>query len=273
MLRPRVLLICIVALVIACQTVPLTNRRQFVLVPESSILSMSYEQYGEFMQQSRVVAGTPEANLVKSVGGNIARAVETYFKQNHMADRLSGYAWEFNLINDTTVNAWCMPGGKVAVYTGILPYAQNEPGLAAIVGHEVAHAVARHANERLSQMLTLQLGGMALGEALASRPAQTRQLAATAFGIGAQVGVILPYSRTQETESDRLGLIFMAMAGYDPNQALTFWQRMADRKTPKPPEFLSTHPADETRIRNLRKYMPEAKRYYRPKQSASKQCR
>lgn len=262
-----------IAVCLACSTVPLTERKQLLLVPSSAVLSTSYEQYAEFMRSHTVVRGTKEAASVETIGRRTQRAVTAYFTQQKEQDRLAGYEWEFNLVEDTSVNAWCMPGGKVAVYTGILPYAEDDTGLSVIIGHEVAHAVARHADERLSQMLALQLGGMALGEALASQPVLTRQIAMTAFGVGAEVGVVLPYSRVQETEADRLGLIFMAMAGYDPRRAVGFWQRMAGRGVAKPPEFLSTHPADETRISNIKKFLPEALDYYNRVEPAARQCR
>ncbi len=177
---------------------------------------------------------------------------------------MAGYAWEFNLVEGEEVNAWAMPGGKVVVYTGILPVAKDESGLATIMGHEIAHAVAKHGDERMSQALLAEMGGLTLSTALAKQPAQTRELYMRVFGVGVQVGALLPYSRTQESEADHLGLIFMAMAGYDPNKAVEFWQRMSQMKGGQaPPEFLSTHPSDETRIRKIKERLPEATQYYR----------
>lgn len=250
--------------IIACSTVPITGRRQLNIVPSSEILSMSYEQYDQFLKQNKVITNTPEARMVERVGQKIQRAVEKYFQQNGLSSRLAGYKWEFHLVDNKQVNAWCMPGGKVVVYTGILPITKNEVGLAVVLGHEIAHAVAEHGSERMSQGLMIQLGGVALSTALKSKPETTRNLFLTAFGVGAQVGVLLPYSRMHETEADHLGLIFMAMAGYNPKEAIDFWQRMANiSKGKKPPEFLSTHPSDETRIENLKKFLPEALRYYK----------
>jgi predicted Zn-dependent protease len=202
--------------------------------------------------------------MVKRVGSRIQKAVEQYCDKNCTEDRLKGYEWEFNLIEDPNVNAWAMPGGKTVVYTGLLPVTQTEAGLAVVMGHEIAHAFARHGSERMTQGLIVEMGGMALSNALASRPAQTQDLFMRSYGIGTQVGVLLPYSRKQESEADHLGLIFMAMAGYNPNEALSFWQRMAaSKKGAAPPELLSTHPADSTRIRDIENLMPEAMTYYR----------
>jgi len=247
-----------------CSTVPVTGRQQLNLIPSSTILSMSNDEYDVFLKEHRLSGNASQSQMVHRVGGRIQQAVETYFRQHDLASQLNGYAWEFNLVEDKAANAWCMPGGKVVVYTGILPITQTEAGLAVVMGHEIAHAVAEHGNERMSQGLLTQLGGLALSEALQSKPTQTRQLWMTAFGLGAQVGALLPFSRLQETEADRLGLIFMAMAGYDPNEAVSFWQRMAANSSGAPPEFLSTHPSDKTRIDGIKKTIPEAMRYYNP---------
>ncbi|UCH81481.1 MAG: M48 family metallopeptidase [Nitrospiraceae bacterium] len=258
----KLLPICLV-LIFACQTVPLTGRQQLSIIPAGQILSMSATSYGEFLSTHTVVTDAEDAKMVKRVGVRIQRAVEQYFAQNNLSDRLKGYEWEFNLVDDDAVNAWCMPGGKVVVYTGILPVAKDDKGLAVVMGHEIAHAVANHGDERMSQGLIAQMGGMALSTALAKKPKQTSDLFMTAFGIGTQVGVLLPFSRLQESEADRLGLIFMAMAGYDPHEAPEFWKRMSSGKQgAAPPEFLSTHPADQTRISNLEKQMTEAMSYY-----------
>ena len=250
----------------ACSTVPITGRRQLSLIPGSTMLSMSSQQYGEFLKTNKVSTDQQQIALVKRVGRGIQLAVEQYFREKNLSEQLSGYNWEFNLVESKEVNAWCMPGGKVVVYSGLLPVTQTEAGLAVVMGHEIAHAVAEHGNERMSQGMVAQFGGMALQEALANKPEQTQQLWMTAFGLGAQYGALLPFSRTQEGEADHLGLIFMAMAGYDPNQAISFWQRMAAQKSGQaPPEFMSTHPSDETRIAKIRESLPEAMRYYRSK--------
>ena len=247
--------------VLACSTVPITGRQSLNIVPASTINSMASGQYSDFIQDSQLSQDAEQTAMIKRVGGRIQAAVEKYFADNNMSGQLAGYEWEFNLVEDSLVNAWCMPGGKVVFYTGILPICQDENGVAVVMGHEIAHAIANHGNERMSQGLLVQLGGMALSEALKEKPEQTRALFMTAFGIGANVGVLLPYSRLHESEADRLGLIFMTMAGYDPNTAVAFWQRMSEGKEGAPPEFLSTHPSDETRVRNLRELIPEAMQY------------
>jgi predicted Zn-dependent protease len=253
---------------ISCRTVPISGRRQVALLPSSQMLSLSQTSYQEFLStnKSKVASSSsPDAQLVQRVGRNIQQAVEKYMRDNGMQDRLREFSWEFNLVNENTVNAWAMPGGKVVVYAGILPIAKTEAGLATVMGHEVAHAIARHGNERMSQGLITQLGGAALQVALAQKPQQTQQLFYTAYGVGTQVGVMLPFSRTHESEADRLGTVFMAMAGYNPEEAIPFWERMSSQGGgASPPEFLSTHPSPATRIKNLRKYINEAKSYYNP---------
>lgn len=252
----------------ACSKVPITGRNQLSLVPESEMQSMSYQQYDQFLKENKLSSNATATATVKRVGTRIQHAVELYMKEHKMSDQLEGYEWEFNLIDSKDVNAWCMPGGKVVVYTGILPITKDENGLAVVMGHEIAHAVARHGSERMSQGMVAQGLGTALSVALANEPQTTRQLWMTAFGVGAQVGVLLPFSRQQESEADHLGLIFMSMAGYDPHVSVDFWQRMAAAGGGKPPEFISTHPSDETRIANLKKLIPEAMKYYKPMTSS-----
>jgi predicted Zn-dependent protease len=247
----------------SCSSVPLTGRKQLNLIPESEMLSMSFTQYDQFLKDHQESNNAQQVALVKRVGSNIAAAVEQYLRQNGKTSEIGNYKWEYHLVEDPQVNAWCMPGGKIVVYTGILPVTQNENGLAVVLGHEIAHAVAHHGNERMSQGLLAQLGGVALSEALKSKPAQTQQLWMSVYGVGAQVGVLLPYSRTQESEADHLGLIFMAMAGYDPNGALEFWQRMQAQSQGEPPVFLSDHPANQTRINDIKAELPEAMKYYK----------
>ncbi len=247
-----------------CETVPVTGRSQLSLISDSELNKMSLTSYRDFMSKHKVSGNVAQTQQVKRVGQRIQAAVGEYFAQQGMAERLNGYRWEFNLVEDKEANAWCMPGGKVVVYTGILPITKDENGLAVVMGHEIAHAVANHGNERMSQGLLVQFGGVALSTALAQQPAATQNLFLAAFGAGSQVGVLLPYSRLQESEADRLGLIFMAMAGYDPNGAVAFWQRMRQsQKGSAPPELLSSHPADDTRIENIKTYLPEAMGYYR----------
>jgi predicted Zn-dependent protease len=229
--------ICLLIIFTSCSKVPITNRKQMNLLPESELVSMSLTEYNTFLKQNPPVTGTPEASMVKSVGAKIQNAVITYMNQNKMGNRISGYKWEFNLVNSKDVNAWCMPGGKVVVYSGLLPVTQDETSLAIVMGHEIAHAVARHGNERMSQAMVAAFGGMALDVALAQKSAQTRSIFLTSYGVGSTLG-ILAYSRTQETEADKLGLIFAAMAGYDPQKAISFWQRMAANSGGgKPPEL------------------------------------
>jgi predicted Zn-dependent protease len=251
-------------LLASCSTVPISGREQFNIVSDDSIASLSFQQYQTFMQKAKLSTDPEKTAMVKRVGFRIKNAVELYMRQNLMSDQLTGFQWEFNLVEDKQVNAWALPGGKVVVYSGILPITRDEAGLAVVIGHEVAHVIARHGNERMSQGLVAQMGGIALSTALSTSPAATRDLWMQAFGLGTQVGVMLPFSRLHEAEADRLGLVFMAMAGYDPYSAVGVWQRMAAKKGAAPPEFLSTHPADETRIRNIQTYIPEAMRYYRP---------
>ena len=248
-----------------CTTVPVTERSQLQLIPEGQILALSADQYRQFLSEHKVITGTPEAEMVKRVGNQIRQAVETYLSEKGQAELLANYAWEFNLVADESVNAFAMPGGKVVVFQGILPVAKDDAGLATVMGHEVAHAIARHGNERMSQGLLSQMGGAALALALSNKPQQTQALFMSAYGMGTQVGVLLPYSRLQESEADELGLIFMALAGYDPRAAVAFWQRMESKagKGQSPPEFLSTHPSHETRIEDLKEQMPEALKFYR----------
>jgi predicted Zn-dependent protease len=251
-------------LIAACATVPITERKSLHLVPESELLSLSLQQYREVLQQSTLSEDPRKTAMVRKVGNDIARAAETFLREKGLQGEIRNYAWEFNLIqDDQTVNAWVMPGGKAAVYTGILPYTRDETGLAVVLGHEVAHALADHGNERLSQALLTQMGGLALSVALSSQPKETQALAMAAFGAGATVGFILPYSRLHESEADHIGLILMARAGYDPRAAVPFWERMNQAPGSRPPELLSTHPAPETRIADIKALLPEALKYYK----------
>jgi predicted Zn-dependent protease len=252
-------------IVASCATVPITGRRQLDFIPDTTMLSMSLQEYDQFLKEHQLSRNVEQTQMVKRVGLRIQQAVERYFAERQMSQELQNYQWEFNLIESDEVNAWCMPGGKVVVYTGILPIVQDDNGLAVVLGHEIAHAVAKHGAERMSQMLLVQMGGLALSEAMKQKPEQTRQLWMTAFGVGAQLGAILPYSRLHESEADYLGLVFMAMAGYDPHHAVEFWQRMAEQSGGQaPPELLSTHPSDRTRIARIEEAIPEVMPYYTP---------
>lgn len=255
------------ALLVACSKNALTGKSQLTLLPESELQSMATQQYQQFLSTNKVVSTSKnrDAEMVVRVGKRITNAVEGFYKEKGISDRLTGFKWEYNLVDDKAVNAWCMPGGKIVVYTGLLPVTQNEAALAAVMGHEVSHALLQHGNQRMSQGLLQQLGGVALTVALANKPAETQNLFLSAYGVGSQVGVLLPFSRKNELEADHYGLIFAAKAGYNPEEAINLWKRMAKASEGQaPPEFLSTHPADERRIKELQKFMPEALGYYKP---------
>jgi len=237
----------------ACKSVPYTNRKQLVLVSASEETALGQSAYTDALSKAKISGDAEATAMVKRVGARIAAVSER-----------PDFNWEFNLLDDPqTVNAWCLPGGKVAVYSGILPIAGDEDGLAVVMGHEISHALARHGSERMSQGLLAQLGGVALSAAMATKPDATRQLAAQAYGAGATVGVLLPFSRAQESEADRIGLILMAKAGYEPGAAVDFWGRMAAAAGGKDstPEFLRTHPADDKRIKAIQEQLPEARGY------------
>lgn len=255
----------LLAVAVSCTTVPITGRQQLNLIPSQQLMAMSYQTYDQMLKKVEVADNPEQAAMVKRVGEGIRGAVETYLEQHGQSELLQGYRWEFTLVKDETANAFALPGGKVVVHTGILPITQDDTGLAVVLGHEIAHAIAQHGGERMSQALAVQMGGLALASAMSRQPAQTQQLFMAAFGAGSQVGVLLPFSRLQESEADHLGLIFMAMAGYDPRAAIPFWQRMMSQKQGKgePPEFLSTHPAGQTRIENIQGLLPEVLEYYR----------
>lgn len=260
-------LFVVLSFVIACSTNPLTKKSQLTLLPESELQAMGSQQYQQFLSTNRVISASNnrDAEMVKRVGQRIVRAVESYYAQNGISEKLNGYKWEYNLVDDKAINAWCMPGGKIVVYTGLLPVTQNEAALAAVIGHEVSHALLQHGNQRMSQGLLQQLGGVALSVAVANKPAETQNLFMTAYGAGTTVGVILPFSRNQELEADRFGLIWTAMAGYNPQEAIALWERMEKASQGQsPPEFLSTHPSEGKRITQLQKFMPEAMKYYKP---------
>jgi predicted Zn-dependent protease len=246
-------------LLTGCAEVPVTHRSSLHLVPDSELLSLSLQEYQEVLKKAKLSTDPVKIQMVRTVGERVARAAETYLRETGQGYRITGYHWEFNLIEDDKVaNAWAMPGGKVAVYTGILPYTKDETGLAVVLGHEIGHAIAGHGNERMSQGLLAQMGGLALSVALAQQPGPTQALFQQVYGVGADVGFLLPYSRLQESEADQIGLIFMARAGYDPRAAIPFWERMNAQGGQRPPEFLSTHPAPSSRIENLKRHIPEA---------------
>ena len=262
MIKKISLLTLVALLAVACTSVPVTGRKQLLLVSGSEMQAMSYSQYDKVLNESKVITGTADAKMIKRVGANIQKAVEEYMADKGLSDRLSGFAWDFNLIDEDVVNAWCMPGGKVAFYTGILPVCEGEKGVAIVMGHEIAHAIAEHGAERMSQGLIAQ--GILTGVSVATMnesPAM-QQVYQTAVGFGANVG-ILKFSRQHESEADEMGLIFAAMAGYDPSEAPKFWERMkALSSGGAPPEFLSTHPSHDRRISDLNAQLPRAMEIY-----------
>lgn len=254
-----------IVLLIGCSTVPITGRRQLSFIPQSQLIASSAEGYHQLLSESKISDDAQKTQMVVNVGSKIASSAEQFMRENGMEKELENYHWEFNLIqDDKTVNAFCMPGGKIAVYTGILPVTQDENGLAVVLGHEVAHALANHGGERMSQLMIVQIGATTLSTALSQQPEQTKNLLLQAYGAGANVGVVLPYSRSHESEADHIGLILMARAGYDPRTAIPFWQRMNNLPGERPPEFLSTHPAPEKRIEDIHNEIPEAMNYYKP---------
>lgn len=245
-------------LLASCSTNPFTGKKNLALVPNSQLFPMAFQEYNDFKDEHKIVSRTKDAQMVQKVGQKIAHAAEQYLNANGFEGYLKDYKWEYNLVQDDAVNAWCMPGGKIVVYTGILPITQDEAGLAVVMGHEVAHALANHGQRKMSQAQLQQLGAVAGN--LALKDEDDKKLFNAAYGVGTQLGISLPYSRKFESQADNIGLKLMAIAGYDPNVAVKLWQRM-DAKSGgnKPPEFLSTHPANKTRIANIQEEIPEAK--------------
>jgi predicted Zn-dependent protease len=244
-------------LLFSCSKVPVSGRRQMHILPESELIQMASQQYDQFISQSIVLTDTENSKLVEKVGRKISLSVEEYLHRHGYSKRLNGFEWEFKLIQDPIVNAWCMPGGKICVYTGILDITQDETGLAVVMGHEVAHAIARHGNERMSKSIAAQMGGIALGVALNNKTEQTQRLFNQAYGLGSGLSG-LAFSRKNELESDKLGLVFMQLAGYDASKAIGFWQRMAANGQ-KSPEFLSTHPSDDKRVKEISTFLESDK--------------
>jgi predicted Zn-dependent protease len=255
---------------VSCTRNAITGRKQLTLMPESELQQMAVTQYQQFLTQNRVLSTNvnKDAEMVRRVGQRITKAITEYYTEKGLQNELTGYKWEYNLVDDKNVNAWCMPGGKIVVYTGLLPVTQNEAALAVVMGHEITHALAKHGNERMSQGMIQQLGGVALAVAIADKPAETQNLFMTAYGVGSTVGGVLPFSRKHELEADKFGLIYAAMAGYNPQEAIPLWERMEKMSSgQKPPEFMSTHPTEQSRIEKLKQLMPEALKYYKPIQA------
>ena len=255
------LLIIALLLLSSCGSVPITGRKQILLVSDQEVLTSSLTQYSEYMKSAPVSSNASGKNMVTRVGKKIAAATEQYLKANGLSAELSNFSWEFNLVKDNQVNAFCMPGGKIVVYEGLLKLVSSDDELAVVLGHEVAHAVAKHSNERMSQQLMTQYGAQILTQALSNKSAAIQKAGSTIYGLGAQYGLTLPFSRKHESEADYMGLIFMTMAGYDPNVAITFWQKMSASGGTKVPEFMSTHPSDATRINDIKKILPELNKY------------
>lgn len=247
---------------VQCATVPVTGRKQLLIMPESEMVQMSLTSYDSFLKENQLSKDAVATRQVKNVGARIAAAVETYLKSQGQEELVKDFKWEFNLVQSKEVNAWCMPGGKVVVYEGILPVCKDDEGLAVVMGHEIAHAIARHGNERMSQQMLLEAGSAATAYALKDKPETTKTLLGTAIGLGSNYGVVLPFSRKHEYEADRLGLIFMTIAGYQPERAVEFWTRMSEATAgQKVPEFMSTHPSDANRIAQIKALLPEALKY------------
>ena len=257
-MKKLVLLLFVGFLLVDCSTVPITGRKRVNFVKDAEVLPTSFAQYKGFLEKNKLSTNAEMTNQVKEVGKNVAAAVDQFMRANGMNSEADSYKWEFNLVEDKTVNAWCMPGGKVVFYTGIMPICANEDGIAAVMGHEVAHAFAKHGQERMSSSKIQQLGGAAVAIGTSSNDPKTAQIWNLAYGVGSQVGM-LAFSRTHEDEADKLGLVFMIMAGYDGKEAAEVWVRMSKLSAGKQgPEFLSTHPSNESRIESLRNYLPEA---------------
>lgn len=249
----------IVLLFIGCSTVPITNRQRINVVSDAEILPASFAQYEGFLKENKLSSSASKTKEIRDVGRRISRSVDKFMRSNGMEKEANSYRWEFNLVQDDLVNAWCMPGGKVVFYTGILPICDNTDGIAAVMGHEVAHAFAKHGQERMTSAYGQQLGGVAVAVGTSGGSQESQVLWNTIYGVGTQVGM-LAYSRLHENEADKLGMVFMIMAGYKPEEAINVWVRMSEKAGGQaPPEFLSTHPSNQTRIENLRAYLPEAK--------------
>ncbi len=261
-MKNKISLLLIVLLVNACSIVPLTGRKQLSLLPASQMNQMAIESYGSFLKSNPLSTNQNNTATLKKVGNKLKNSVIQYLTSQGQQNIVQGFNWEFNLVKSPKVNAWAMPGGKIVFYDGIMDICKNESGVAVVMSHEIAHIIARHGNERMSQGLLTQLGGVALTVALKEQPTKTQDLFMGAYGLGSQVGVLLPFSRKHELEADKIGLIFMAMAGYNPADAIDFWVRMDKlQQGQSPPEFLSTHPSHESRINAMKAFLPEALTY------------
>lgn len=252
-------------LLAGCGSVPITGRQQLLLVSDAEVLSSSLTQYDSYMKSNQRSTSVSKTNMVKRVGKRIAQATESYLRENKLEHEIANFKWEFNLVKDNQVNAFCMPGGKIVVYEGLMNIAKTDDELAVVLGHEVAHAVAKHSNERMSQQIAAQYGAKILTASLADKSQSIQKVATNVYGLGAQYGLMLPFSRRHESEADYMGLVFMTIAGYDPSVAINFWKKMSANSNGQIPEFMSTHPSDATRINALYKALPEVKKKYRHK--------
>lgn len=247
----------------ACGSVPITGRQQLLLVSDSEVLSSSLTQYNSYIKSSTKSKSVSKTNMVKRVGQRIAQATERYLRENNLGHEIANFKWEFNLVQDNQVNAFCMPGGKIVVYEGLMKLAKTDDELAVVLGHEVAHAVAKHSNERMSQQLAAQYGAKILSASLSDKSQTIQRMATNVYGLGAQYGLMLPFSRKHESEADYMGLVFMTMAGYNPDVAIDFWKKMSAGSKGQIPEMMSTHPSDATRINAIYKALPEIKAKYK----------
>lgn len=267
-MKSKYLFLLTATVLLSCSKVPITGRNQNTLVSETELEQMSATEYKKFISTNKLSKDAAQVAMVQRVGSNISTSITAFFrtyKGGKYYSSIANYKWEFNVVDDPTVNAWCMPGGKVVVYSGLLPVTQNETALAVVMGHEIAHAVAKHGNERMSQQLKAQALGTVLSVAVSGSPQATQDIFNIAFGVSGNLS-LLKYSRTHETEADKIGLVFMALAGYDPHEAIPFWERMSKMSNgAKPPQILSTHPSDAQRINDLKAWLPEAMKYYHPK--------
>lgn len=263
-MKKQISLIIVSLLMLAgCGSVPVTGRKQVLLVSDQEVLTSSLTQYKDYMKTAPKSASVQQAAMVTRVGKRIAAATEQYLRQNGLAEEVKNFAWEFNLVRDGQINAFCMPGGKIVVYEGLMKIVSSDDELAVVIGHEMAHAVAKHSNERMSQQILAQYGSQILSLSLSQKSAAIQTIANQVYGVGAQYGVMLPFSRKHELEADYMGLIFMRMAGYNPDVAVKFWQKMSSGSTAKVPELMSTHPSDARRISDIQKALPEIKAKYK----------
>ena len=259
-MKKYLFVIGVVGLVFSCSKNPFTGKSNLNFVSNNELFPSSFQQYGQFIKENKVISGTADAKRVETVGMKIKTAAEKYLNANGYSGYLKDYQWEYKLVDSKDINAWCMPGGKIVVYTGILPITKDDAGLATVMGHEVSHALANHGAQRMSAAQLQQIGAVGVAVATGNKSQETQQIWQQAYGLGSQFGAMLPFSRSHESEADMIGLTLMAIAGYNPETAVAFWERMSAKSGgAAPPEFMSTHPSDATRIANIKKLIPQAK--------------